>query len=74
MSMDVKWYDIIVGGGSAGCVLAARLTQDPERRVLVLKAGRNDSLWDVFIHMPAALPFRSAVASTTGSTSRSPSR
>ncbi|MEO8851183.1 MAG: choline dehydrogenase [Allobranchiibius sp.] len=58
MSKDVKWYDdIIVGGGSAGCVLAARLTQDPDRRVLVLEAGRNDSLWDVFIHMPAALPF-----------------
>ncbi len=46
---------IIVGGGSAGCALAARLSADPSNRVLVLEAGRPDSLWDIFIHMPAAL-------------------
>jgi choline dehydrogenase len=48
---------VIVGGGSAGCALANRLSADPANTVLVLEAGRKDSLWDVFIHMPAALPF-----------------
>ena len=51
-------YDyVIVGGGAAGCVLAARLSEDPSTRVLVLEAGRPDYLWDVYIHMPAALSF-----------------
>src|ERR1700742_845879 len=56
--MTSQRYDfVIVGGGSAGSVLASRLSADPANRVLVLEAGRPDSLWDVFIHMPAALPF-----------------
>ena len=48
---------VIVGGGSAGCALAARLTEDASTRVLVLEAGRPDHIWDPFIHMPAALSF-----------------
>ena len=58
--MSRDGYDlVIVGGGSAGCALANRLSADPSTRVLVLEAGRSDFRWDVFIQMPAALTFPS---------------
>jgi len=44
---------IIVGGGSAGCVLAARLSEDPAVQVVLLEAGPADS--SVLIHCPAGL-------------------
>ncbi len=47
-------YDyLIIGGGSAGCVLAARLSEDPAIRVALLEAGPPDT--SVLIHCPAGL-------------------
>ena len=54
---DERYDVVVVGGGSAGSAIAARLSEDASTRVLVLEAGRADWAWDVFIHMPAALPF-----------------
>ncbi|AVH42729.1 GMC family oxidoreductase [Agrobacterium tumefaciens] len=46
---DVFDY-VIVGGGSAGCLLANRLSRDPSKRVLLLEAGRKDDY--PWIHIP----------------------
>jgi choline dehydrogenase len=51
-------YDyIIVGAGSAGCVLAYRLGAKPEHRILVIEAGGEDRFYNWKIHMPAAFAY-----------------
>lgn len=49
--MNSQEYDyVIVGGGSAGCLLANRLSANPDHRVLLIEAGARDN-W-IWIHVP----------------------
>jgi choline dehydrogenase-like flavoprotein len=49
--MQTEFDYIITGAGSAGCVLAARLSEDPENSVLLIEAGGSDGHF--LFHWPA---------------------
>ena len=49
--MNDRHTHIVIGAGAAGCAVAARLSEDPANRVLLLEAGGRD--WNPLIHMPA---------------------
>jgi choline dehydrogenase len=53
--IDGEYDYIIAGAGSAGCLLANRLSADPDKRVLILEAGGNDN-W-IWFHIPVGYLF-----------------
>ena len=66
-------YDyIVVGAGTAGCIMAARLSEDSGVNVLLVEAGGSDR--GLFITMPGALPFVYQTPRSTGVTGRGRSR
>ncbi|GLU29836.1 GMC family oxidoreductase N-terminal domain-containing protein [Brucella sp. NBRC 12950] len=52
--MQTKEFDyIVVGGGSAGCAVAGRLSENPENRVALIEEGPSD--WHPYIHLPVTV-------------------
>ena len=65
---DMNFDYVVVGGGSAGCVVASRLSEDPDVTVCLLEAGGADN--SVFIHAPAGVVAMLPTSSSTTGPSR----
>ncbi|WP_353432725.1 GMC family oxidoreductase N-terminal domain-containing protein [Polynucleobacter sp. MWH-UH23A] len=50
MTQTINYDYIIIGAGSAGCMLAKRLTENPNKKVLLIEAGKSDNY--IWIHIP----------------------
>jgi choline dehydrogenase-like flavoprotein len=64
MQIEGVFDYIVIGAGSAGCVVANRLSANPQTRVLVLEAGGNDN-W-IWFHVPVGYLFAIGIREQIG--------
>lgn len=61
MSADTEYDYVVVGGGSAGCVLAGRLTEDPDVTVVLVEAGPHDTAEAIRVPAQVTTLFKGAL-------------